>query len=114
MIIATAIGLNNVASIALAVSLGFVFGFMLGMRPLLKAHMAFPQAFKIVLVAEGLSIAVMEAAEVAVEIYTPGVMDASLTDGIFWLGMGLALVAGFVAAFPVNYVLVRRGIRHQH
>ncbi len=114
MVIATAIGLNNVSSIVLAVTLGFVFGFVLGMRPLLKARFSFARAFKTVLIAEGLSIAVMETAEVLVEVYTPGVMSAGLTDGIFWLGMLLALVAGFVAAFPVNYILVRRGIRHQH
>ena len=114
MVIATALGLGNVSSIALAVTLGFVFGFVLGMRPLLKARFSFARAFKTVLIAEGLSIAVMETAEVLVEVYTPGVMSAGLTDGVFWWGMLLALVAGFVAAFPVNYILVGRGIRHQH
>ena len=114
MIIARAIGLGTVSSIALAVVLGFVFGFVLGMRPLLKAKFDFARAFKTVLVAEGLSIAVMETAEVLVEVYTPGVMAAGLTSGIFWLGMGLALLAGFIAAFPVNYILVRRGVRHHH
>ena len=114
MIIARAIGLGTVSSIALAVLLGFVFGFVLGMRPLLKAKFGFARAFKTVLIAEGLSIAVMETAEVLVEVYTPGVMAAGLTSGIFWLGMGLALVAGFIAAFPVNYILVRRGVRHHH
>jgi len=37
-----------------------------------------------------------------------------LLSWIFWLGMGLALVAGYIAAFPVNYVLVGKGIRHVH
>ncbi len=114
MIIARALGWGNVPSIVLAVGLGFVFGFVLGMRPLLKAEFSFSRAFKTVLIAEGLSIAVMETAEVLVEVYTPGVMDAGLTDPIFWIGMSLALVAGFVAAFPVNLVLVRMGVRHQH
>ena len=114
MIIATALGWGNAASIALAVTLGFVFGFVLGMRPLLKAGFGFRRSLKTVLVAEGLSIGVMEATEVLVEVYTPGVMDAGLADLIFWLGMSLALVAGFVAAFPVNLVLVRMGVRHQH
>ena len=48
------------------------------------------------------------------EVYTPGVMSAGLSDGIFWIGMVLALMAGFVAAYPVNYVLVKRGVRHCH
>ena len=81
MVLATMIGLGNVQSITLAVILGFVFGFFLGLRPLLKANIPFSHAFKQVLVVEGLSI---------------------------------ALIAGFVAAYPVNYVLVKRGVRHCH
>ena len=56
----------------------------------------------------------METAEALAEVYIPGVMQAGLTDGIFWLGMLAALASGFAAAFPVNVVLVSRGIRHQH
>jgi len=41
-------------------------------------------------------------------------MAAGLGSGLFWGGMLLALTAGFIAAFPVNYVLVGRGIRHVH
>ena len=78
MVLATMIGLGNVQSITLAVILGFVFGFFLGLRPLLKANLPFSHAFKQVLVAEGLSIAVMETAEVLAEVYTPGVMSAGL------------------------------------
>ena len=114
MVLATMIGLGNVQSITLAVILGFVFGFFLGLRPLLKANIPFSHAFKQVLVAEGLSIAVMETAEVMAEVYTPGVMSAGLGEGIFWLGMCFALIAGFVAAYPVNYVLVKRGVRQYH
>ena len=114
MVLATMIGLGNVQSITLAVILGFVFGFFLGLRPLLKANIPFSPAFKQVLVAQGLSIAVMETAEVMAEVYTPGVMSAGLGEGIFWLGMCFALIAGFVAAYPVNYVLVKRGVRHCH
>ena len=114
MVIATAASFGNVESIAFAVMLGFVFGFILGMRPLMKADFGFGRALRTVLIVEGVSIAVMETAEVLVEIYTPGVMEAGLTDGIFWLGMALALAAGFLAAFPVNYILVLQGVRHQH
>ena len=114
MIIGTALGLSNVATIILAVLLGFVFGFALGLRPLLRAGFIFYWAMRQVLVAEGLSIAVMETAEVLIQVYTPGVMDAGLASGVFWLGMGLALIAGYLAAFPVNYFLVGKGIRHVH
>ena len=114
MIIGRGIGMTNINTIVLAVSLGFVFGFILGMRPLLKAGYSYRRAIKQVFIAEGLSIAAMETAEVLAEVYIPGVMEASLKEPIFWIGMILALIAGFLAAFPVNYIMVKRGIRHQH
>ncbi len=114
VIIGTALSLSITLTITLAVVLGFVFGFALGLIPLLKARFRLRDAVRQVMIAEGLSIAVMETAEVLVEVYTPGVMAAGLTSWLFWAGMLLALIAGFIAAFPVNYVLVGRGIRHVH
>jgi hypothetical protein len=114
MVIGTGLGLSIVKTIVLAVSLGFFFGFLLGIVPLLRAGFSLPRAFRQVFIAESFSIAVMETAEVLVQVYTPGVMEAGLRSGIFWLGMLLALIAGFIAAWPVNYFLIGRGIRHQH
>ena len=114
VIIGIAMGLTVVATIVLAVVLGFVFGLALGLIPLLRAGFSRSWAFKQVLVAEGLSIAVMETAEVLVEVYTPGVMTSGLASPIFWIGMLAALTAGFIAAWPVNYWLVGKGIRHIH
>ncbi len=113
-ILGTALGLGMWESMALAMSMGFVFGFALGIIPLLRAGFGFSAAFRMILISEGLSIAVMESAEALVQVYTPGVMEAGLGDAIFWYGMGFALVAGFVAALPINWLLIRRGIRHQH
>ncbi len=114
VIIGVALGLTTVVTIALAVVLGFIFGFALGLIPLLRAGFSKSWALKQVLVAEGLSIAVMETAEVLVEVYTPGVMTAGLLSPVFWGGLLLALTAGFLAAWPVNYWLVGKGIRHIH
>jgi hypothetical protein len=43
----------------------------------------------------------------------PGVMEAGLTDDIFWLEMIMGLAAGFVAALPVNYIMIARGMRYR-
>ena len=66
------------------------------------------------MIGEGLSIAVMEAFEVLTKVMIPGVMEASLSVSIFWLGMLAALAVGFIAALPVNYFMIKRGVRHQH
>jgi hypothetical protein len=114
VIIGKALAMSNVSTIVLAVILGFVFGLLLGILPLLRAKFGFKRAIKQVMIAEGLSIAVMETAEVLVEVYTPGVMAAGLTSPIFWAGMLLALTAGYLAAFPVNYIMIGKGVRHIH
>ena len=110
VILGVALSMSNVSTLVLAVILGFVFGLVLGMIPLLRAGFDFARAVKQVLVVEGVSIAVMETAEVLVEVYTPGVMQTGLSSPLFWFGMLLALTAGFAAAFPVNYVLVGKGV----
>lgn len=114
IIIGTYYGMTMVATMILAITLGFVFGFALGIIPLIRKGFSFSRSFRIVLAGEGLSIAVMEAFEVLTQLLIPGVMAASLSDSIFWLGMGAALVVGFIAAFPVNYYMIKKGVRHQH
>ncbi|MCI0707873.1 MAG: DUF4396 domain-containing protein [Ignavibacteriae bacterium] len=114
LLIAAALGLNTMDSMMLALAMGFVAGLSLGILPLLKAGFAFWAAFKTIFVAEGLSIAVMEGFEIFVQLQIPGAMEAGLTDSLFWLSMAGGLAVGFIAALPVNYVLIKRGIRHQH
>ncbi len=114
VVIGAALGWSMVRTLVVAVLLGFVFGLSLGLIPLIRARFGWSRALKQVLVAEGLSIAVMEGTEVLVEVYTPGVMAAGLGSPLFWGGMTLALAAGFAAAFPVNYILIGRGVRHHH
>ena len=114
MIIGTWLHMSNINTMILAIILGAILGLLFGMWPLLRAGYSFKRALKQTLIAEGLSIAVMETFEVLVQVYTPGVMDAHLNDSIFWIGMLFGLVAGFIAAFPVNYFFIKKGIRHQH
>jgi len=114
MVISAHIGLNNFASILLSVILGFIAGLAFGVLPLRKFGFTFRKALKTVIICEGLNIAVMEAFEVMTQVAIPGVMAAHLTEPLFWIGMTASLVAGFIAAFPVNYIFIKRGVRHQH
>src|SRR5688572_25018653 len=67
MILGTLFLLSNHATMILAIILGFIGGFGLGVIPLRKAGYTWKAAFKQVLIAEGLSIAVMETFEVLVQ-----------------------------------------------
>ncbi len=112
LILGTALGLGTVATIALAVSLAFLFGYALSTLPLLKSGLAVGTALSVVLAADTLSIATMEIVDNAVMAAIPGAMEAGLTNPVFWAGMMLALSVAFVAAYPVNLYLLRRGKGH--
>lgn len=114
MIIGAALGMANVPKMILALALGAVLGFLLGMRLLLKANYSFAAALKQTLIAMGLSIAAMVAAQAIAEWNYPGLMNAGLADALFWYGTVAALSVGFIAALPVNYALVKRGPCHVH
>jgi uncharacterized protein DUF4396 len=59
LVIATALGWGNAASIALAVVLAFLFGYSLTLWPLVRGGLALPQAARVALAADSVSIAVM-------------------------------------------------------
>jgi hypothetical protein len=59
LVVATALGWGNAASIALAVVLAFCFGYALTLRPLLGARTRLRDAARIALAADTLSITVV-------------------------------------------------------
>ncbi|MCB9820074.1 DUF4396 domain-containing protein [Candidatus Nomurabacteria bacterium] len=112
MMIGAHYGLDNVLTIIIAVSLAFVSGYSLSLLPLVRSGMRLKDSMKLVLAADTLSIAVMEIVDNLAMYLIPGAMDASLNDGLFWLSMGIALLAAFLAAYPVNAYLLSRGRGH--
>jgi hypothetical protein len=112
MTIATALGWGDVASIALAVGLAFLFGYAFTSVPLLRAGLAFSAIVPIALAADTVSIAIMELIDNATMLLVPGAMEAGLGDLRFWL----PLLGGFVIAWPfafgVNRAMIRRGKGH--
>jgi Domain of unknown function (DUF4396) len=112
MVIATALGWGDVASIALAVTLAFLFGYALTSLPLLRSGLALASVVPIALAADTVSIAIMELIDNAAMILVPGAMEAGLTDLRFWA----PLLGGFVIAWPfafaVNRAMIRRGKGH--
>ena len=112
LVIGTALGLGNLATIAIAVGLAFLFGYALSTLPLLRAGLGVGAALTVVLAADTLSIATMEVVDNLVMAAIPGAMEAGLVNPVFWLSMMLALTVAFFAAWPVNRYLLARGKGH--
>ena len=112
MIIGTALGWGDWQTIALAVVLAVFFGYSFTAVPLLRSGMTLGAAAGIALVADTVSITVMEIVDNAVMLLVPGAMEAGLGNLLFWGSLAFALVVAFVVAFPVNRWLIARGRGH--
>jgi len=112
MVIGTALGWSNSATILISIALAFVSGYGLTLLPLLRAGMGLAAALGLALASDTLSITIMEIVDNAVVLLIPGAMDAGLTDWLFWASLAVSLVLAGVAAFPANRWLISRGQGH--
>ena len=112
MIIGTALGWSDLATIALAVVLAFFFGYALTSLPLLRSGMALGAVIPIALASDTVSITIMEIVDNAIMLVIPGAMEAGLDNFRFWGSLAAALVIAGAAAYPVNRWLLSRGKGH--
>jgi hypothetical protein len=112
MVIGTALGWGDLATIALAVVLAFFFGYSLTMLPLLRSGLALATVLPLAFASDTLSITIMEIVDNLIMLVIPGAMEAGLGSLLFWGSLAFALAVAFVAAFPVNRYLIARGRGH--
>jgi hypothetical protein len=112
MAIGTALGFSNWGTVALAVELAFLFGYSLTSLPLLRAGFALAAVIPIAFASDTFSIAVMEIVDNAIVVVVPGALEAGLGTLLFWGSLSFALAIAFVAAVPVNRLLIARGKGH--
>ena len=112
MVISTALGWHDVASIILSISLAFVFGYALSMLSLRKAKLGLNRTVKTALASDTLSITSMEVVDNLIIILIPGALAAGLASGLFWASLAISLVIAFIVTVPVNRWLISRGLGH--
>jgi uncharacterized protein DUF4396 len=112
MVIATALGWGNAASIALAIVLAFFFGYLLTFVPLVRAGQPLGAATRLALLADTVSITVMEITDNAIILAIPGAMEAGLDSPLFWGSLAVALAVAFAPTYAANYWLIGRGQGH--
>jgi hypothetical protein len=112
MVIGTALGFSDLGTIALAVSLAFLFGYTLTSLPLLRAGIALATVIPIALATDTVSIAIMEIVDNGIMLAVPGAMESGVADVLFWGALSVALVIAGVVAYPFNRWLITRGKGH--
>lgn len=112
MVISSALGWGNAASVVLSVALAFVFGYGLTIRPVLAAGIGFRRAAGVTLASDTVSIGTMELVDNAFILLVPGAISAGLGDALFWWSLAASLAIAFVLTVPVNALLIARGRGH--
>jgi uncharacterized protein DUF4396 len=107
MVLATALGLSNLASIAIAVALAFLFGYALTLRPVVAAGVPLRRALRLAFASDTVSLV-----DNAFILIVPGAIAAGLEDGLFWWSLLVSLAIAFALTVPVNRFLISRGRGH--
>lgn len=110
--IGTHVGFAPHETVLLASALSFISGYTVSTIPLIRAGQKFRAALRTVFAADTVSILTMTIVDNLMILVIPGAMDKDLTHPIYWISRVLALSAAFVAAYPVNRALLKRGKGH--
>ncbi|HEV7562343.1 MAG TPA: DUF4396 domain-containing protein [Solirubrobacterales bacterium] len=112
MILATWWGWHDIASIALAVVLAFVFGYGLTSLPLLRSGMSPREVAPLAFASDTASITTMEVVDNLFILFVPGALAAGLGDALFWWSLAIGLLIAGAVAWPLNGWLISRGKGH--
>ncbi|MDP0499911.1 MAG: DUF4396 domain-containing protein [Verrucomicrobiota bacterium JB022] len=89
--------------------LAYIFGFGMTMGPLLQDGESFGTALKDAAYSESASIAVMEVVAIGVDFWLA--KNAQFGEPLFWSSLVVSLSVGLIAAYPVNVLLIKFGVK---
>ena len=113
--IGVTVGLAAWETIALATVLAYLSGMTLGLVPVMRNRgVSLLEALRIIWIGEVISIGVMELVMNYVDYQMGGMSAPSVASWMFWRGLVFAVPAGFIAAWPVNYWLLKRELKRCH
>lgn len=110
--IGTHTGIGMTHTVILAIILSFISGYTFSVIPILRTGMKFWAGLKLIFAADTVSIVTMTVADNIMMLSIPGAFDKDLTHPVYWLSRGIAMSVAFLAAWPVNYYLLKKGKGH--
>ena len=109
LIAAAVLSLGTAGTAMLTFTLAYLAGFGLTVGPLVQEGVPLGRAMTDAALSETPSIAVMEAVAIGVDLTLAG--GAGPGTALFWNSMALSLSCGLLAAWPVNILLIRFGVK---
>lgn len=101
--------LGNVPTALLTFALAYVAGYAMTAGPLLQEGVGFREAMADAFYSETASIAVMEVVAISTDLWLAG--EATMGDTLFWSALVFSLSMGLIAAYPVNVLLIKWGVK---
>ena len=115
LLIGVSLGFSAWVTMGLATFLAYISGFTLGVVPVMRREgVGFTVALKAIWIGEAVSIGVMEIAMNWVDYALGGAQAPSAFAPVFWTALLFAIPAGFLAAWPVNWWLLKRNLKRCH
>lgn len=115
LVVGVSLGIGVWPTIILATALSYISGMTLGLLPVMRDRgVGLIEALRIIWIGEVISIGVMELVMNLVDYHVGGMTAPSVASWMFWRGIVFAIPAGFLAAWPVNYWLLKRELKSCH
>lgn len=99
-------------TVLFASALSFISGYAFSTIPIVRSGIKLWPAFRLVFLADTVSILTMTIADNICMMIIPGAFDKDLTHPVYWLSRAIAVTVAFLAAWPVNYYLLSKGKGH--
>lgn len=112
LIIGVSLGFHPYTTMTLSIVLAYISGFSLTVFPLMKrTGFTFRAALRTIWLGEAISIGVMELVMNSVDYHMGGMSTGSILSPLFWQAIAVAIPAGYIAAFPVNFWLIGKELK---
>jgi hypothetical protein len=95
--------------VAATFACAYTFGYALTVGPLLQEGEGFAEAMRDAFYSETPSITVMEVVAIGTDVWLAA--EATMGEVLFWSSLAASLTLGLLAAYPVNVLLIRRGVK---
>ncbi len=103
------LSLNNNWISVITFFFAYVFGYGMTLGPMVQAGVPVKKALIDTFYSDTATIAVMEITAVSLDLWIAS--SATIGQVLFWNSLILSLTVGLVAAYPVNVLLVRMGVK---
>lgn len=103
------LALGNIGIALVTFAFAYVFGYGMTFGPLVQSGVPVKQALIDTFYSDTATIAVMEVTAIGLDLWLAA--SATMDQVLFWTSLIVSLTVGLVAAYPVNVLLVKLGVK---